>query len=89
MIEKLALNIVSQMEKQRIIDESNSEYYGYALITMIENTLTVGSVLFCYRYNLLSGYNGSTGVLQKSDGHVWNAVCRSNYNLGYWDSKPS
>jgi len=45
MIEKMALKIVNQMEMQKIISRSNCEYYEYALIAMIENTMTVGTML--------------------------------------------
>lgn len=45
MIEKMALKIVSQMEIQKIISKSNREYYEYALISMVENTVTVGTML--------------------------------------------
>ena len=45
MIEKMALKIVNQMEKQKIISKSNCEYYEYALIAMVENAITVGTML--------------------------------------------
>lgn len=45
MIEKMALKLVNQMERQKIISKSNSIYYEYALITMSENALTVGTVV--------------------------------------------
>lgn len=45
MIEKMALKIVNQMEVQKIINKSNCEYYEYALITMAESAITVGSLL--------------------------------------------
>lgn len=45
MIEKMALKLVNQMELQKIICKSNCEYYEYALIAMVEHTITVGSVL--------------------------------------------
>lgn len=45
MIEKMASEVVNQMEMQKIISKENCEYYEYALITMIENTLTVGTML--------------------------------------------
>lgn len=58
MIEKMALKIVNQMEKQKIISKSNCEYYEYALIAMVENAITVGTMLllgmlfgkFCKRF---------------------------------------
>lgn len=46
MIEKMALKIVNQMEMQKIISKSNCEYYEYALIAMVENFITVGTMLF-------------------------------------------
>lgn len=45
MIEKMALKIVNQMEMQKIISKSNCEYYEYALIAMVENGMTVGTML--------------------------------------------
>lgn len=45
MIEKMALKIVNQMEMQKIISKSNCEYYEYALIAMVENAVTVGTLL--------------------------------------------
>ena len=45
MIEKMALKIVNQMEKQKIISKSNCDYYEYALIAMVENAITVGTML--------------------------------------------
>lgn len=46
MIEKLTLNLVNQMERQKIINKSNCEYYEYALIAMAENAITLGTMLF-------------------------------------------
>lgn len=46
MVEKVALRIVNQMEMQKIISKSNCKYYEYALIGMIEHTITVGTMLF-------------------------------------------
>lgn len=45
MIEKLAFKIVNQMERQKIISKSNCIYYEYALISMVENAVTVGTML--------------------------------------------
>lgn len=45
MIEKLALKIVNQMETEKIISRSSCEYYEYALIGMLEHTITVGTML--------------------------------------------
>ena len=44
-MEKMALKIVNQMERQKIINKSNCEYYEYALIAMAENAVTVGTML--------------------------------------------
>lgn len=46
MIEKLTLKLVNQMERQKIINKSNCEYYEYALIAMAENAITLGTMLF-------------------------------------------
>jgi len=46
MIEKMALKLVNQMETERIISKSSCEYYEYALIAMVENVVTVGTILF-------------------------------------------
>lgn len=45
MIEKMALKIVNQMEREKIISKSNCEYYEYALIAIVENAVTVGTML--------------------------------------------
>lgn len=45
MIEKMASKIVNQMEMQKIISKPDCEYYEYALIAMIENFMTVGTML--------------------------------------------
>lgn len=45
MIEKMVLNLVSQMETKKMINEADSEHYKYALITMTEHTITVGTML--------------------------------------------
>lgn len=45
MIEKMVLNLVSQMETKKMIDEADREHYKYALITMTEHTITVGTML--------------------------------------------
>lgn len=45
MIEKMALKIVNQMEMQKIISKSNCEYYEYALISVVEHAITVGTML--------------------------------------------
>lgn len=45
MIEKMVLNLVSQMETKKMIDRADREQYEYALVTMIERTITVGTML--------------------------------------------
>ena len=45
MIEKMALKIVNQMEMEKIISKSRCEYYEYALISMVEHAITVGTML--------------------------------------------
>ena len=45
MIEKMVLNLVSQMESKRMIDKADSNQYEYALVTLIEHTITVGTML--------------------------------------------
>ena len=45
MIEKMAIKIINQMEIEKIISKSSCEYYEYALISMVEHAITVGSML--------------------------------------------
>lgn len=45
MIEKVALKLVSQMEIEKIISKSSCEYYEYALVSMMEHVITVGTML--------------------------------------------
>ena len=45
MIEKMALQIVNQMETEKIISKSSCEYYEYAIISMVESAITVGTML--------------------------------------------
>ena len=45
MIEKMVLNLVSQMESKRMIDKADSDQYEYAMVTLIEHTITVGTML--------------------------------------------
>lgn len=45
MIERMALKIANQMEMEKIISKSNCEYYEYALIGIIEQAVTVGTML--------------------------------------------
>lgn len=54
MIEKMAFVIVSQMGEAKLISQDMKEYYIYALITMIERWITVGTIivigLFCKQF---------------------------------------
>lgn len=45
MIEKMALKVVNRMEMEKIISKSSCEYYEYALISMVEQAITVGTML--------------------------------------------
>ena len=45
MIEKMALKLVNQMEMEKIINKSSCEYYEYALISMAEHAITVGTMM--------------------------------------------
>lgn len=45
MIENMVLKLVNQMEMEKIINKSSCEYYEYALISMVEHTVTVGTML--------------------------------------------
>lgn len=45
MVEKMVLEIVNQMEMEKIICKSNREYYEYALIGIVEHAITVGTML--------------------------------------------
>lgn len=45
MIEKIVLKLVDQMETENIIKKSEREHYEYALITMIERFITIGTIL--------------------------------------------
>lgn len=45
MIEKMVLNLVSQMELKKMINKADSDQYEYALITMIERTIVVVTML--------------------------------------------
>ncbi|MBD5535925.1 MAG: accessory gene regulator B family protein [Lachnospiraceae bacterium] len=45
MIEKMALKLVNQMEMEKIISKSSCEYYEYALISMVEHAITIGTML--------------------------------------------
>jgi accessory gene regulator B len=45
MVERMALNIVEQMERREIIEKIYCEYYTYVLITTVENIVTVSTML--------------------------------------------
>lgn len=45
MVEKLALKLVYQMELEGMISKEETEHYEYALVTMIERVMAVGSML--------------------------------------------
>lgn len=45
MVEKMVLKLVNRMERENIIEKTNREYYEYALITMTEHMIAVGSML--------------------------------------------
>lgn len=45
MVEKMVLKLVNRMERENIIEKTNREYYEYALITMAEHMIAVGSML--------------------------------------------
>lgn len=45
MIETVVWKLVDQMETKRIIEAANREYYEYALITMSEHIIAVGTML--------------------------------------------
>lgn len=45
MIEKLVLKLVDRMETEKIIRNSEREHYEYALITLIERFITIGTIL--------------------------------------------
>lgn len=45
MIEKMVLKLVNLMETKNIIEKANSEYYEYALVSMAERIIAVGTML--------------------------------------------
>lgn len=45
MIEKMVLNVVNLMETKKMIEKANSEYYEYALISLTERIIAVGTML--------------------------------------------
>lgn len=44
MVEKMVFKLVNQMEKEKLIEKSNSEYYEYALVSMAEHMIAVGTM---------------------------------------------
>ena len=44
-IEKMVTDLVSQMEEEKLIDNSIREYYVYALVSWVESFLTVGTII--------------------------------------------
>lgn len=45
MVEKAVLKLADRMERENIIEKADREYYEYALITMTEHMIAVGSML--------------------------------------------
>lgn len=45
MIEKMVLKLVNLMETKNIIEKANIEYYEYALVSMAERIIAVGTML--------------------------------------------
>lgn len=45
MIEKMAVKLVQQLEKEQLISRDTGEYYEYALITLIERFFTIGTIV--------------------------------------------
>ncbi len=45
MIEKIAANLIGQMIRDKLVDESHREWYEYALISLSERFLTIGTIL--------------------------------------------
>lgn len=45
MVEKMAAKLVQQMEEEGLISKSASEHYEYALITLAERFITVGTIV--------------------------------------------
>lgn len=45
MIEKMVLKLIGQLEAKKMIYKADSEYYEYALVTLTERTITVGTML--------------------------------------------
>lgn len=45
MVDKVAIKLVNRMKEDNLISLSDGEYYEYALITLIERGITVGTIL--------------------------------------------
>lgn len=45
MIEKMAVNVVTQMTEEKIIIEKYKDYYVYSLILLLEGFITVGTII--------------------------------------------
>lgn len=45
MVDKMAIKLVDRMKENNLISISDGEYYEYALITMMERGITVGTIL--------------------------------------------
>lgn len=54
MMEKIANAIVREMEKEKLLDHEMNEYYVYALVTLVERWLTIGTIIcISFIYNNL------------------------------------
>lgn len=45
MVEKIVMQLVTQMEERKIIEKSSRDYYEYVLITLAEHIIAVGTML--------------------------------------------
>lgn len=45
MIERIADDFIEQMARERLIDERHKNQYVYALISLMEKLLTIGTIL--------------------------------------------
>lgn len=45
MVEKIVMQLVTQMEKRKIIEKSSRDYYEYVLIILAEHVIAVGTML--------------------------------------------
>lgn len=45
MVEKIVMQLVTQMEDRKIIEKSSRDYYKYVLITLTEHIIAVGTML--------------------------------------------